>query len=187
MICPMHVDVRGLSVHTPVISLVDRRSSRPRTKEWLLTKSVELILFGPNDVRYAPRYPHFTLSELCLVSPLQRTTGSFYSILQKHSFDDAVMACEKKAVTDGILLEAEFVAIKDSFKPLIQDVEARNRVKRCSIVPTSVVVAACAAYGRCAQTVALMRALKQLPRVWQLQMEQEQNRARMEVDLLLDD
>ena len=105
--------------------------------------------------------------------PLQRTTGSFHAILQKHSFDDAVMACEKRAVADGILTESEFAAIKDSFKPLIEEVEARNRVKRCSIVPTSVVVAACAAYGRCEQTVALMRALKQLPRVWELQLQVE--------------
>ena len=47
----MTVDVRGASVHCPVLSLVDRRSTRPRRKEWVLTKAVELCLFGPNDVR----------------------------------------------------------------------------------------------------------------------------------------
>ena len=47
----MTVDVRGASVHCPVLSLVDMRSTRPRRKEWVLTKAVELCLFGPNDVR----------------------------------------------------------------------------------------------------------------------------------------
>ena len=95
--------------------------------------------------------------------------------------------CEKGAVATGILAEEEQKTILAAFRPLVPDVEARNRVKRCSVVPVSVVVAACAAYGRCAPTVALMKALEQLPRVWQLQMEQEQNRARHEADILLDD
>jgi hypothetical protein len=50
-----------------------------------------------------------------------------------------------------------------------------------------VAVAACAAYGRCSQTVALLTVLKQLPRVWELAIEQDQNRARFEEDLVLDD
>jgi hypothetical protein len=45
------VTVRGSTVFCPVFSLVDRRSLRPRTKEWMLCKSAELILFGPNSVR----------------------------------------------------------------------------------------------------------------------------------------
>ena len=86
----------------------------------------------------------------------------------------------------GILLEDEFRALKDAFKPLVEDVEARNRVKRCSLVPVSVVVAACGAYGETAQTVALLRALHQLPRQWALQMEQERNHERLEHDLLIE-
>ena len=48
---PMVVEVRGATVHCPVLSLVDRRSTRPRSKDWVFSKSAELILFGPNDVR----------------------------------------------------------------------------------------------------------------------------------------
>ena len=95
--------------------------------------------------------------------------------------------CEKRAVAAGTLTEQEKGSILEAFRPLVLDVEARRRVKRCSLVPVSVVVAACTAYGRCASTVALMKALKQLPRLWQLQLEQEQSRARLEVDLVLDD
>ena len=113
---------------------------------------------------------HLTTSALSPNS--QRTTGSFHVILQKHSFSDAVLVAEKRAVTEGILTDEEFKSILTQFKPLITDVEARNRCKRCSIVPTSIVVAACAAYGRCQQTIALMKALEQLPRLWQLQIEQ---------------
>ena len=46
----MQVDVRGAVVHCPVLSLVDRRTSRPKSKEWLLTKAVETIVFGPSEV-----------------------------------------------------------------------------------------------------------------------------------------
>ena len=117
----------------------------------------------------------------------QRTTGAFHAILQRHSFEDAVLVCQKSAVAAGTLTEAELKAVLAQFRPLVDDIEARNRIKRCSLVPVSVAVAACAAHGRCAPTVALLRALRQLPRVWELQLEQEQLRARLEVDLALED
>ena len=48
---PMGVQALGSTVHCPVLSLLDRRTARPRQKEWLLSKSVETILFGPSNVR----------------------------------------------------------------------------------------------------------------------------------------
>ena len=116
----------------------------------------------------------------------QRTTGALHELLKRNSFEDAVLVCEKKTVTAGTLTEGEFTAIKRALAPLL-DIEARNKVKRCSLVPVSIVVAACAARGRRPQTVALLTSLQQVPRVWQLKMEQEQNRARLEVDLVLDE
>ena len=59
--------------------------------------------------------------------------------------------------------------------------------KRCSIVPVSVAVAALSAYGRCEQTVSLLQSVGELPRLWALSLEQEQNRARLEEDLVLND
>jgi hypothetical protein len=188
----MHVDAFGVSIHCPVVSLVDRRTPRPKSKEWLLTKAVETILFGPSQVLPRRFFGGGTTGDWWLLTCpcslcAQRTTGALFELLKRNSFEDAVLVCEKKAVTDGILTEEEFGTVKTSFKPLVVDVEARNRVKRCSLVPVSVVVAACAAHGRCAQTVALMRALQQLPRVWELQIEQERLRERHEADLLLND
>ena len=114
----------------------------------------------------------------------QRTTGSFRALLDRLSLGDAVLVCQKAAVPD--LLGAETLRmILDAFRPLIEDIESRRRVKRCALVPVSVVVAACAAYGRCAATVALMKALRQLPRAWSLLEEQEANHARLEHDLLV--
>ena len=52
---PMTVDVRGTTVHCHVLSLTDRRS-RPRSKEWLLCKSVETILFGNEVTRVLPHH-----------------------------------------------------------------------------------------------------------------------------------
>ena len=137
MIRPMLVDVRGISVHCPVLSMVDGRSSRPRTKQWLYTKSVELVLFGANSVS-VPSHTHQTLltlpffprhgSLLLFFLATQRTTGAFHVLLQKHSFDDAVFVCQKSEVVEGRLREEDFKTILSQFKPLIEDVESRNRV-----------------------------------------------------------
>ena len=116
----------------------------------------------------------------------QRTTGAFYELLKRNSFEEAVLVVQKSALAAQLLLEAEYKPILQECKPLVQDVEARNKVKRCSLVPVPVVVAACAAYGRCPQTTALLSALRQLPRVWQLQQEQEANHARLEHDYALE-
>jgi len=116
----------------------------------------------------------------------QRTTGSFKALLERLSLSESVLMVEKRSVP-GLMSETTLRVLLDAYKPLVQDVEARNRVKRCAIVPMSVAIAAASAYGRCEQTVALMRGLNQLPRLWQLQIEQEQNRAALEVDLVLND
>ena len=50
MIKPMTVTLFGATVHAPVFRLMDRRTTRPRTKEWMLTRSVETILYGPAEV-----------------------------------------------------------------------------------------------------------------------------------------
>lgn len=57
MIQALTVSVRGADVPAPVVRLVDRRSSRPRAKDWLLTKSVERVLFGETEVCPRPLLP----------------------------------------------------------------------------------------------------------------------------------
>ena len=119
-------------------------------------------------------------------SCIQRTTGAFHCILQKYSFEDAVLVCQRSTVTAGVLTDEELKTILSECRPLVQDVEARSRIKRCSIVPVSIVVAACNGYGRCVQTVALLTSLHQLPRVWELALEQEANHMRLEHDYALE-
>jgi hypothetical protein len=116
----------------------------------------------------------------------QRTTGSFKALLERLSLADAVLVAEKRACPDLMSVD-ELRTLLDAFKPLVDDVEARNRVKRCSLMPVSVVAAACSAYGRCAATVALMKALHQLPRAWGLAEEQDANHRNLEHDLLVED
>jgi hypothetical protein len=189
LVRPMTVDVRGVSVHCPVLSLVDRRS-RPRQKEWLLCKSVETILFGNEVTRVSPPFLTLLARLFLALTPsfcaVQRTTGAFHLVLVKHSFDDAVLNVQRSQVTAGLLEEEELKTILRECKPLIADVEARNRIKRCSIVPLSIVVAACSAYGRCPSTVALLKTLEQMPRVWELALEQEANHSRLEHDLCIE-
>jgi hypothetical protein len=129
----MHVEVRGAAVHCPVMTLVDRRSSRPRSKEWVFSTSIERILFGPNEVAppsTPPTPPCFVLLVELWLPSLQRTTGAFHVLLQKHSFDDAVLCCQRSAVAAGTITDEEFDQIKNQYKPLVADVEARNRVVR---------------------------------------------------------
>ena len=111
------------------------------------------------------RHPH-------RISPVaQRTTGAFHAVLERNSFEDAVLVVQRSATPD--LLTADEVSdLIGAFRPLVADIEARARVKRCSIVPVSVVVAACSAMGRTPATVALLQALQQVPRVWELALEQ---------------
>ena len=49
----------------------------------------------------------------------QRTTGSFHAILQKHSFADAVLVAERKAVAAGLLTDDELAAVLHAFRPLV--------------------------------------------------------------------
>jgi hypothetical protein len=135
-------------------------------------------LLAPEVVQYTRSTPP---------RPVQRTTGAFFELLKRNSFEDAVFVVQKSAVVQNKLTSEEAVVIFNAFKPLVLDVEARNRVKRVSLVPMSVVVAACGVFGRCAQTVALLKALNQLPRVWALQLEQEALQSRLATDYLLED
>ena len=151
-------------IYAPLIKLNDRRSRPERTKEWMFTKSCEQILYGQND----------------------RTTGAFNVLLQRNSLQEAVMVVEKAAVDKQLVTEEERETIMESFKNLL-DVSSRNRVKRCSIVPTSVVTAAAQHFGRCSATSELLRTLNTEPRHWQVADEAEENERNLQVDLVLNE
>ena len=160
MISPQSI----LNVYCPVVRLTDRRTRPERIKDWFFTKSCEQILYGVND----------------------RTTGAFNVLLQRHTLQDSILVVEKAAVDKQMITEEERGNVMESFK-LLLDVSARNRVKRCSLVPTSVVASACQHFGRCNATVKILQSIGSQPRQWELQAEQEENEANLQVDLVLNE
>lgn len=55
------------------------------------------------------------------------------------------------------------------------DSQARRRVRQCSMIPLSVCVSALTTHGRNDGTVAVLKQIKALPRLWQMEIEQEKN------------
>ena len=66
------------------------------------------------------------------------------------------------------------------------DPESRGRIRKASVVPITPCCSALSEFGRNDATTAMMRALNKLPKKWQLEIEQEANRANLETDLVLD-
>eukprot|EP00966_Prymnesium_polylepis_P306529 7083167-Prymnesium_polylepis.4 len=170
--------------YCPIITLLDRRG-RPKKRPFLLVRSLELILWGPND---STRH---TLSPLCaffhlLLSPHTGSTGAFMSLLRRLSMGDSVLVAEKHSITTELLTEEENAACLDAYRPLAP-VEGRARVKRASLIPLSIAVAAVQAHGRTPSTSALLKGLGETPLLWSKWEEQEANRKEYECDLVLDD
>ncbi|MDC0525419.1 hypothetical protein OAO87_00375 [bacterium] len=114
------------------------------------------------------------------------STGAMMSLLRRLSMGESVLCAQKSAMEAELLTADEFAAILDAYRPLAEP-EARAKVKKASLVPLSVAVAAVQAFGRCAATTALLKAIGEQPKLWAMKDEQEAHRANLEVDLLLDD
>ena len=71
------------------------------------------------------------------------------------------------SVTDGLVTEQEYAFVLQLFRASVADPEARARVRNVSLCPVSVASAACQAYGRCDQTVKLLKGLSALPKRWE--------------------
>ena len=145
----------GRTTHAfPIISLLDRRGRQPyRQKQWCLIRAIEKLT---HDVK-------------------TRSTGAFANHLEACSMADAILVAEKAAVTSGVLLQEEFEAVLATMRPLIEDVESRMKVRKCSLVPLTITTSALAELGRSDATTAILKALNKLPKKWQLEIEQEEN------------
>ena len=78
-------------------------------------------------------------------------------------------------------------AVLAAMRPLIEDVESRNKIRKASLVPLTIATSALVEMGRQASTSALLSALNKLPKVWRMQAESELNTENNEVDLVLED
>ena len=108
------------------------------------------------------------------------------ALLRRLSMGESVLVAEKGTVTSGVLTVEEFTICINAYRPLAP-VEGRARVKRASLVPLSIAVAAVQAFGRFKVTTDLLKGLGEQPLLWQKKDEQEANRLAFETDLLLED
>ena len=108
------------------------------------------------------------------------------ALLRRLSMAESVLCAEKSAVAAEMLTAEECKACIEAYRPLAP-VEARARVKRASLVPVSVAVAAVQAYGRCMASTCLLKALGEQPRLWAMKDEQDVHRQNYERDFLLDE
>ena len=74
------------------------------------------------------------------------------------------------------------LAVLGAMRQLV-DLEARSRVRRASLVPINIACAALTEWGRSEATSAILTALHKMPRKWQLENEQDEDRANHRVDL----
>ena len=82
------VALRGAQHPFPVVSLVDRRKTPARRKQFGLTRGIERLLYGVTS----------------------KSTGAWAAHLDKHDLEDAVLVADKAAVEAGVLLQAELDA-----------------------------------------------------------------------------
>ena len=84
----LSVSLHGAQHPFPVVSLVDRRKTPARRKQFALTRGIERLLYGVTS----------------------RSTGAWAAHLDKHDLEESVLVADKAAVEAGVLLQDEFDA-----------------------------------------------------------------------------
>ena len=82
------ITLRGAQHPFPVVSLVDRRKTPARRKQFGLTRGIERVLYGVTS----------------------KSTGAWAAHLDKHDLEESVLVADKAAVEAGVLLQAELDA-----------------------------------------------------------------------------
>ena len=114
------------------------------------------------------------------------TSGAIYRLLSRSSLTHTTLALNKKAVPSLVTAD-ELAALLLEFESSLP-LDARGRVRQCTLVPVNVAVTLAKALGRGARSIAFLTALqKPIPRLWELQDERERNQADMVEDLVLND
>lgn len=147
------VALGGVEHTLTTLSFLDRRDRRPRRKVWVLVRGIERVLFN--------------------VGPGDRSTGAFAAHLSACSMVDSVLTAERARVTDETITEEELqagaslghcqtssphlpsdttllracCAAFEAMRPLVEP-EARNRIRKVSLVPITVAVSALTEFGR---------------------------------------
>jgi hypothetical protein len=158
-----------MSSTIPIVSFVDRTSTRKRRTRFVFMRSVEIVIWNAD----------------------QKSNGTFSNFLQRHSLHQSIYTANSGAVMDaaglgGWLTDQEFGEIMRTFRQnCCLDVESRNKVRQCSLLPLAACITAIQAFGQSERTTAWLSAFNSLPRLWQMRLEDEEDASRGEVNLAL--
>ena len=160
------VKLHGEEIDLSIVSFIDRRSRPHRRKQFVLVRAIEALCFN--------------------VGPGDRSTGAYAAHLSKCSMAQSIMTVEKALVEDKTITQEELDAVFDVMKPLV-DPESRNRLRKVSVVPVTIVAPSLVEFGRTDITSAVLISLKKLPRAWRLAIEKEANDKVGDVDFVLNE
>ena len=161
----------------PILSLVDRTTRRMRRTRFVFTRSIERVVWAS----------------------LGKSNGTFSNLLARNSLQNSVYTVRKAAVMRdddesdddadddaGWLTLEEYNQIMHCFRQHCHDdVETQLKVRQASMIPISVCITALQCHGRDDRTTAWLKAFNSLPKLWQMRIEDEQDKSRGEVDLAL--
>ena len=85
----LSIELHGATHAFPILSIVDRRPRKHARKQWCLIRAIEKLTHNVGQTRSA---------------------GQIAQHLEICSMQDAILVCDKAAVTAGVLLQEEFDA-----------------------------------------------------------------------------
>ena len=161
----------------PILSLVDRTTRRMRRTRFVFTRSIERVVWAS----------------------LSKSNGTFSNLLARNSLQNSVYTVRKAAVMrdddesdddadadEGWLTLEEYNQIMHCFRQHCHDdFETRLKVRQASMIPIAACITALQCHGRDDRTTAWLKAFNSLPKLWQMRIEDEQDKSRGEVDLAL--
>ena len=139
---------RGEGYSMPVIQLRDRRNAgHPPLIRWVFQKHLEICLFSTNG-----------------------QNSAVWKLLNQASLGRTTLSCDRAAVANRLLSDAELAAILSVFKQGLSadliDPCSRNKIRACVVVPLAAASAVCRLYGRSQASMAFLRAVSQpIPQV----------------------
>ena len=192
----LNIALRGEEHAFPVLSLVDRRKRPARRKQFALTRGIERLLYGVtgrSTGAWAAHLDKHDHEEAVLVA--DKATVQEGVLTQAELDAGADPPAQSRTPPPPF---ARALTVLPSLAPRrdgpartvlgamrgLVDLEARGRVRRASLLPLNVAVAAVTELGRSDASSALLTALHKMPRKWQLEAQAEEDRGNLQVDLV---
>ena len=153
----------------PRIQLRDRRAAGSPLVWFVYQRHLERVLYGRDD---------------------GGSTGPIWKLMNAKGIGGTAFAINAAAVAINQVTQAEFDAIIKCFQDSSThlDPSSKNKIRKCTLLPMATAEQVARDFGRSPASTGFLTAFgQQVPRMWQLQAQQEQHSANNERDLLVDE